>query len=338
LDVSVPEMKREATVELDSKKPRNDSVSSGSSCGLEDPQQGRVPGSGEGHCCFYQIRNGHNVFLHPLNMAMLWRELGPDPEKWPQILTFKVIDVESKSASDLAKKRMKSIRHLLKNAPFELVEVSMEGWGISPEIFADFSSQIKQREQRRQNRVKEEKNIERKQREKEALEFNKLQYTPQFSSSQEFPAFEFNPAVGDMPLLTLEEEMNMDGATMAILDGPLEESTTPDGVPITSFAQMAGKAALKKSPTFPIVGRALATTATTITAVRQSESDVEGEDYVPVPNYRASMSDAIERAMASLSLNRAEGQDPQPSAATGNKKKKNKKGKVLFATGMGAFN
>jgi len=118
-----------------------------------------------------------------------------------------------------------------------------------------------------------------------------------------------------------------------------DESTTWDGIPMSSFAQIAGKAPLKKSTTFPIVNRSPATSISAATVMRQMDSENEGEDYVPVPNYRASMSDAIERAMAGLNLARAEAPDSAPAAAGGNKKKKNKnKGKVLFATGMGAFN
>jgi len=257
--------------------------------------------------------------------------LGPDPEKWPQVLTFKVIDVETKSATDVVKKRMRFVRHLPKHAPFDLVEVSMEGWGISPQVLADFSSQIHQREQRRQHRAKEEKIMERKQREKEEMEFNKLQYTPQISSPQEFPAFGFSSTAEDMPVLTVEEDFTVDGAMIGVPER--DEVITPEAIAVSSFAQIAGKAPLKRSPTFPIVNRSPVSTA------RSNESEAEGEDYVPVPNYRASMSDAIERAMAGLSLARAEGQqDPAPSVGGGNKKKKNKKGKVLFATGMGAFN
>src|SRR5438874_2182729 len=90
-------------------------------------------------CSFYGLVNdGRNIFIHPLNMAMLWRELDPDPEKWPQVLTFEVIDVESKSATDELRKRMKFVRHLPNNTPFDLVEVSMRQWGISPDIYADF--------------------------------------------------------------------------------------------------------------------------------------------------------------------------------------------------------
>lgn len=130
------------------------------------------------------VSDGRNVFLHPLNMAMLWRELGSDPEKWPQVLTFRVIDVESKSATEDIQKRMKFVRHLPKNGPFELVEVSMEEWGISPEVFLDFTSQIRQREHRRQTRAKEEKIMEKKQREKEAMEFNKFRQLPQVISNK----------------------------------------------------------------------------------------------------------------------------------------------------------
>lgn len=123
------------------------------------------------------------MFLHPLNMAMLWRELGPDPEKWPQILTFEVIDIESKSATEEARKRMKFLRHLPKNSPFELVEVSMKEWGISPQVYSDFVLQINQREQRRKKRAKEEKNLEKKLQAREAAEFNKLRNHPQVKFS-----------------------------------------------------------------------------------------------------------------------------------------------------------
>jgi hypothetical protein len=60
-----------------------------------------------------------------------------------------------------------------------------------------------------------------------------------------------------------------------------------------------------------------------------SDSEPEGDDYVAVPEFRASVSDAISRALENIVLE-------EPSA--GRKKKKNK-GKVLFATGgMGSFN
>jgi len=114
-----------------------------------------------------------------MNMAMLWRELGTDVEKWPQVLTFGVIDIESKSATEENRKRLKFCRHLPVNAPFDLVEVNLDEFGISPEIKADFASQIHQRQQRRRNRVKEEKILERKQRELELQEFNKLRHMPQ---------------------------------------------------------------------------------------------------------------------------------------------------------------
>lgn len=109
--------------------------------------------------------------------------------------------------------------------------------------------------------------------------------------------------------------------------------------------QIAGKAPLKKSPTFPLPkqgawGSVITPTAAIPVHHRHSDSENDGEDYTPVPNYRASVSDAIERAMAGLDLKKNEeaatGAQPSPSSA-GNKKKKGKKGKVLFATGMGAF-
>lgn len=100
---------------------------------------------------------------------------------------------------------------------------------------------------------------------------------------------------------------------------------------------------MKKSPTFPIPSRSTWGSGATVAAVanvgRQSDSENDLDDYIPVPNYRASVSDAIEKAMAGLALKKSGSNEEELSAtsAGGNRKKKNKKGKVLFATGMGSF-
>ncbi|ODN00477.1 RING finger protein 10, partial [Orchesella cincta] len=332
------------------KKPRNDSVSSNSSGGYEDPTLVQVQSStaGQGHAYFYQMSDGRNVFLHPMNMAMLWRELGTDVEKWPQVLTFEVIDIESKSATEENRKRLKFCRHLPLNAPFELVEVNLDEFGISPEVKADFASQLHQRQQRRRNRAKEEKMLERKQRELEAQELNKLRHMPKLSSTQEFPAFGTSIAEQEFALAVIQEEIA--AAASGAIGTNVEECKAEETFAnvfqaSTSFAQMAGKAPLKKSPTYPIGGGTawgkspVAGITPNAILARHSDSENEGEDYTPVPNYRASVSDAIERALAGLDLSGTSGfannSELAASPGSGNKKKKSKKGKVLFATGMG---
>jgi len=106
-----------------------------------------------------------------------------------------------------------------------------------------------------------------------------------------------------------------------------------------SFAQIAGKApvVMKKSTSFPLgstpswvgpsgnvnVGRS-----------KHSDSEPENEDHVPVPEFKASMSDAISKALESVVFTSA---IAEPEKC--DRRKKKNKGKVLFSTGgMGSFN
>jgi len=76
-----------------------------------------------------------------------------------------------------------------------------------------------------------------------------------------------------------------------------------------------------------------------LSAIRQrgvSESELD-QDGSNVPEFRASVSDAIASAFANFELNETTGEENGPSASgglAGQKKKGRKKGKVLFATAM----
>lgn len=90
---------------------------------------------------------------------------------------------------------------------------------------------------------------------------------------------------------------------------------------------------MKKSPSYPLGSgsSALSKVSSHDTARHHSDSEPEHEDYVAVPEFRASMQDAITKALENIVIEKKGG-------TNGQKKKKNK-GKVLFAThGMGSFN
>lgn len=102
---------------------------------------------------------GLNIFLHPLNFSMLLKEFGTEMTDWPRYLSFRVIDKEYYSACEETRKRWKFLRHLPLSTPFIIIEADLDEF-ISPEVMTEFSTQIAYRQNRRENRAKEEKKME----------------------------------------------------------------------------------------------------------------------------------------------------------------------------------
>lgn len=100
---------------------------------------------------------------------------------------------------------------------------------------------------------------------------------------------------------------------------------------------------MKKSPSFPLGGPSN-TWGKGLGGVspqrptgprRHSDSEPEPDDYVAVPEFRASVSDAISKALESIVFE----ETSSVGSSNAQRKKKKGKGKVLFATGgTGSFN
>jgi hypothetical protein len=111
--------------------------------------------------------DGRNAFMNPLNMAMLWRSFGTAPATWPQLLQFRILEIECLTMTVELRKRFKFLQHVPVNTCVQLVEVELKCPLIQEEVLSYFAPQLSQRKRRRSERIRHEKRRERLQAEAE---------------------------------------------------------------------------------------------------------------------------------------------------------------------------
>lgn len=285
---------------------------------------------------FYQAIHGENIFLHPLNMAMLWKAFGNDPIAWPQVLQLRVIDKENVVMMDDMRKRLKFLNHLPITTGVQLVEVDLKQPIISADVEAEFSAQVEARKKKRIKRAKDEKRRERKHEEEERK--RNMRPCPQIGSIQEFPAYDYDEGELDVLAPLMEDAGQLgrrsDDDDRLSVDSAYSYSSSPGGF---SFAKVASQPSSSAGTTSVVWGRPVTRTVLPTAAIEKPCTDGEGdpEEASFVPTYRMSMSDAIAKAFANVQVQvKEESNNPSGSNAAGKKKGRKNKGKVLFATGM----
>ncbi|KDO28263.1 hypothetical protein SPRG_06313 [Saprolegnia parasitica CBS 223.65] len=107
---------------------------------------------------FYQLANGHTVFLHPITMRCLAKEFG---DALPSSLGGKVLELEHVVMNDDARKRFRFLSHLPGLCDFYLAEIELKDT-VSPETLLHFQSDLKKRARARQAKKRAEVHEERK--------------------------------------------------------------------------------------------------------------------------------------------------------------------------------
>jgi hypothetical protein len=318
----------------------------------------------DGFSYFYQAENGQNIFLHPLNMAMLWRNYGPDPATWPQVIRVKIIEKESKTMCVDERMRYRFLRHLPVTTCFHVIEADSTKLQISDEILHEFEERLALREKRRADKLRDEKRRE-EVLEAEERKKNAPKPTPKIESKIDFPTWADEEYEGlQHALLTSLAESQFENGE----DDNAKENSSPEVQESVSTSQRAplrdrewrsldanypglsseGASSMSTSSSHMSFARVAANPCTgktklslpTIKSVVQTspaktDGDAESEEY-SAPNYRASVSDAIAKAFATHN----DGKETSGENSSNGQKKKGRrgKGKVLFATGgVGSF-
>ncbi|CAG7837727.1 unnamed protein product [Allacma fusca] len=332
-------------------KQRNDSLGNDSVATTGSDEDTSV-GKSDDYFYFYQAMKGENIFLHPINMAMLWKSFGNDPTTWPQVVQFRVIEKEYVIMMDDVRKRLKFLQHLPLTSNVQLIEVELKPPIVTEEVLAEFVHQLDSRKKRRIQRAREERRRERKLEEEERKR-DHLHQCPRFEFKHDFPEYNcydftesalsgnlneadvYVPHEDSNVTTTDDENLGMDRNSNLDLYKD-SYSTSPSGM---SFAQIvsqrtASQAAAKQGGAWGSSWKSAERNGSASSS-KEPEKEAESGEYTSVPAYRMSMSDAIARAIANV-----EGvEDVDTCQGNSNGKKKGrKKGKVLFATGMGCYN
>jgi hypothetical protein len=337
---------------VSSRKKRNDSVgndSVGTTCSEEDTSVGKS----DDYFYFYQAVRGENIFLHPINMAMLWKSFGNDPTTWPQVVQFRVIEKEYVIMMDDMRKRLKFLQHLPLTTNVQLIEVELKPPIVKEEVLAEFAHQLESRKKRRIQRAREERRRERKLEEEERKRGH--HQCPTFEFKHDFPeynSFDYGESsmagnLNEVDVFALHEDSALNLSTTDDENPGMDrnsnfelhsglDSASPPGM---SFAQIvsqksAYQAAAKLGGAWGGAWKGAGGNQKA-SGSKEPESEAESGEYTSVPAYRMSMSDAIARAIANVEVV----DDVDASLGSSSAKKKGrKKGKVLFATGMGCYN
>ncbi|OQS05993.1 hypothetical protein THRCLA_01935 [Thraustotheca clavata] len=107
---------------------------------------------------FYQVENGHTVFLHPITMRCLTKEFG---DFLPSSIAAKVLEIEHVVMNDENRKRFRFLSHLPSLCDFYLCELDLKDI-VSPETLQHFQGDLKKRTRARQAKKRAEANENRK--------------------------------------------------------------------------------------------------------------------------------------------------------------------------------
>lgn len=298
---------------------------------------------------FYQASDGQNIFLHALNVRMLVKEYG-SLENSPTTITAKIVDFEGASMDEASRKRMRYLRHLPMTCEFQFVELELKPPVVSKATVDLFMSEIVKRRRLRSRKARQEKN-----REKyiEKVELKKLGISPgarfHLDSLHHFPTWTSSENdnldiqhLTDVPPFRPEEESissDTSSATDLVLTAASESlqihsfNNTEDNSAVrpTSFAEMLRESKSKHDHwRQPVKQQGKQTASHDIKDKETGSTEDFDEDYVAVPEYHQSFSDAFQAALDSISQQNTSQEQEQ---CKGKKKKKVKK-MVLIATTM----
>lgn len=254
---------------------------------------------------FYQSEDGQQVFLNSLNVRVLnasWGCLAAAPS----IIRGRVLQRNTLSLNDQARKQMPYTAHLPLHCSYDIVELDLQPPYVTNEALGNFAAEIERRARIRAKHKRDERRRERDHRRKmegppkpdlssEVLFPSAL---PTYSSSQ--PTFSSSP-----PQMESFTNVDQSPSTSSVLSSETEQASTstsssPPGLSFAKMASASGTWRVRKAMPLP-------------------PPPIEDESTGPRTMV---LSDAIEAALHANSA--------QPAG----KKNKKSKQKLLFATGM----
>ncbi|XP_022257413.1 RING finger protein 10-like isoform X2 [Limulus polyphemus] len=295
---------------------------------------------------FYQASDGQNIFLHALNVRMLVKEYG-SLENCPATITAKILELEGASVDEASRKRMRYLRHLPVTCEFQFVELELKPPVVSKATVDMFMSEIVKRRRLRSRKAQQEKNrekyIEIEERKKlgkcpgARYHLDSLHHFPTWTGPENFNLeiqhlTDIPPSRPEEESISSETSSTTDLVSTAASDSPQIHSfsSSEDNATVrpTSFAEMLRESKSKHDHWGQPVKQQGKQTASYDIKVKEASS--AEEDYVPVPEYHQSFSDAFQAALDSISQQNTSHEQEQ----RGGKKKKKVKKMVLIATTM----
>ncbi|XP_033118784.1 RING finger protein 10-like isoform X2 [Anneissia japonica] len=359
-DVKVDKQKEGDTKE---DKLRDGDSKDGMKAEVERNRRRRQSSENEHTYYFYQAADSQHMYIHSLNVRCLVNEYG-SLAKCPETITGEVIEIDHITMTEELRKRFRYLKHLPLTCEFCVCELRLKPPIISKETIKAFSDDFHKKKRARDKKVREEKKraqkIELEEGRKQGLypspsmSMRSHTHFPEFSTPQ--PSIDEESCVRSVsPTSSVEsgsivhdesavyERGHGDSAVVSSVDVASSASDVSMSTP--SFAQMLRTSPVKteawpnlssrnSKPT--VVSAALSWPKSHGAGVLDG-SDEENEDYVPVPTYKDSFSNAIQVALDKAAV-RGQGSLVDPlSSSDSPKGKKGKKGKkkqkqLLFST------
>ena len=282
-------------------------------------------------------QDGQHVYLDAMNIKMLESQY-TRLEDCPRLIWGRLIDKEVGSFTEELRRRMRYLHHLPLTCQFEIAEIELAPPFVSEEVISIFAVQIENREKKRRRRERDEKQREKKIALEQNRQMGKIQapmFRFQIESHKHFPECQPISSLSEYPNVNGNDNAEAlptswivagssslfnvhDSSTSTSSSDHRDDSAEQGGGP--SFAQMlrnserigSGKNRPRRSP-----------------SVSSTILDSEEASYC-TPSSNTSLGDALAQAFDNTNL-----LEISKTTPSGNKKKKkNKKGTVLFATGM----
>uniref|UniRef100_A0A1I8MH10 E3 ubiquitin-protein ligase RNF10 n=1 Tax=Musca domestica TaxID=7370 RepID=A0A1I8MH10_MUSDO len=142
---------------------------------------------------FYQVADGQNIYLHPLNVKMLQATYGSLADG-PPFIEARIIQKEQQSMDEDHRRKFTCLGHLPLTCEFSVVEIELLPPYVTEDVIKSFKSDIIHRKKERQRKAREER-----EREKQINAINDRQMGKLISSaavinitsSDEFPTCGF---------------------------------------------------------------------------------------------------------------------------------------------------
>lgn len=334
----------------DLSRPRYESVSSdGDDSNLittitaEDLEISSHPQTPAKNFFFYQAIDGQQIYLHAVNVRMLELNYG-SLERSPHTVTGIIVEKESGSMTEDLRKRLRYLQHLPLTCQFEVAEIQLVPPVVSQETLDTFKEQLELRRRRRQKRARDERRREKKIQEVECKMFGRHP-----SPRIRIESFHHFPHCGIMtpdtfPRPTSPESSRASSPSSVshcsessitrtlsalVLDQSVQPTTCDASGP--SFAEMLREGKTNRIgrnwPTGCAQGGVGVKNTVLASSSPLSHNSVDSDTEAPAPRFHQSFSDAITVALEQASIHKDDA-----DASSGKKKKKRQK--ILFSTGM----
>jgi len=140
-----------------------------------------LPKSDAGTVYFYQTSDGSNVYLLPLNMAMLLHSYGT-ATALPPTITATILEKDCCVVSSSGRQRCKQLRTLPLYCPFELLECEVSAL-VSQDTLQEFSAPLRRKREAREERCRMERQIERRNAAQYQKELSSVLYSRVYSAT-----------------------------------------------------------------------------------------------------------------------------------------------------------